>query len=639
MTARTIAWFAAALLTLSVGLAAATQPKRVLILHSFGPDFGDEYANDLRAELNQRWQGQLELYEDWLVGARFALAGEGDAPLASYLGNLFRDHPLDLIITIRGPAANFIQKYRRALLPSTPVLLTDVEERRVALPLTANDTAVVFAVSIASLVESIVRIRPQTTSLVVVIGNSPVEQYWIGQVRSDLRPFGDRLSVTFLNGLSFGDLLKRVAALPPGSAILFMLLTPDVAGIPRDETTALTELHAAANAPIFNFFDAYFGEGIVGGPMISGEEFVDKAADAAVRILAGERASDIRIAPIRPAAPQFDWRELKRWKIREADLPPGSIVRFRDRPVWERYRWQITAIGSVILLQTVLIVGLLYERRLRKQAEIDAHQRIAELAHMNRRATVGELSASIAHELYQPLGAILRNTEAAELMLASRSADLTELTEILGDIKRDDQRASEVIRRLRALLAKQPIEAQQIDLNEMVGEVLDFLSAQASARGITLRSSLAAEAPRVRGDRIQLQQVILNLVLNGMEAIAAASGGERLIIARTAQGGDTAEVSIEDSGTGVPADKATQLFEPFFTTKQAGMGLGLSIARTIVTSHGGKIWAENRSGGGAAFRFTLPLAKAKSHESAHAEARSRDASQPGIAANEPAAPA
>jgi len=252
---------------------------------------------------------------------------------------------------------------------------------------------------------------------------------------------------------------------------------------------------------------------------------------------------------------------------------------------------------------------LFFEQRRRRKAEIEARQRMVELAHMNRQATAGE-SSSIAHEINQPLGAILNNTEIAELLLNSPSPSLDDIKEIIAEIKRDDQRASEVIKRLRSLLSKAEVQAQDIDLNDTVREVFELLSVQASSRDVVLGSAPSSQVVRVRGDRIQLQQVILNLVVNGMDAMANGSVRERKITSRTVLADGVAEVSIADCGPGIPSDKLPHLFEPFFTTKEHGMGMGLSISRTIVEAHGGRIWAENQTGGGAIFRMSLPLAKA-----------------------------
>jgi signal transduction histidine kinase len=591
-------------------VAHAEPPKRVLMLHSWGPEFGDLYAKDMRVQLSRQMPGRLELYEEWLVSARFA-DRQDDAAFAGYLNTLFAEHPVDLVITLGAPAANFVQRYQQSLFHSTPELFTDVEERRVSGRLLApNETAVAISVSFPEVVENILRVRPQTSTLAVVIGNSPIEKFWVGQLRDTLAPLRNRIKLTFLTDLPFNEVLKHVATLPARSAILYILLSPDIDGIPQDEGTAFAQLHSAANAPMFSYTDAYIGKGIVGGPLISGEEQGRETVGVAARLLAGEHASDIKLPPITLGKPQFDARELKRWDIRESDLPPGSAILFRQPSAWERYRWLIIGVAAILALETALIAMLLDQRRRRRIAELDAHHHLADLARMNRRSTMGELSASIAHEINQPLAAILYNTEAARTMLDKPSPDLAELKEILADIARDERRAYEVIRRLRNLLAKTPAETQEVDLNEVVREVFEFLAGQAAARGVTLNTSLAAQPLYIHGDRIQLQQVILNLVINALDAIADAAGAERRVIGRTALAdGTSAEVSIEDSGPGIATDKLNQIFEPFFSTKKAGMGMGLSIARTIVASHGGRIWAENLQGRGAVLRIRLALAK------------------------------
>ena len=229
---------------------------------------------------------------------------------------------------------------------------------------------------------------------------------------------------------------------------------------------------------------------------------------------------------------------------------------------------------------------------------------------MNRRSTVGEMSASLAHELNQPLGAILAHTETAEMIVGSPSPDMDVIKAIVADIKRADMRAAEIIQRLRSILKKVPYETKDFDLNEVVREVFDFLAVQAGERDVVLSNVPAEQMLQVHGDRIQIQQVILNLIVNGMEAMADEPGAQRKIIGRTGQLDDTfAEISIYDFGPGISATDLEKVFDPFFTTKTEGMGMGLSIARTIVQTHGGRIWAENHATGGAVFRLALPFAK------------------------------
>jgi signal transduction histidine kinase len=338
----------------------------------------------------------------------------------------------------------------------------------------------------------------------------------------------------------------------------------------------------------------------------------EKTVNAAIRILGGEKPGDIKIEPIGFASPKYDWREIRRWGISESNLPPESEVQFREPSIWERYSWQLALIGSVILVQGVLISGLLHERRRRRLAEVESRQRLAELAHVNRYSTAGELTTSIAHELNQPLGSILINTETAELMLKGSSPNLDEVREILADIRRDDQRASEVIRRLRSVLKKTPFEVRDIDLNETVREAIGFMRALADGRGIALMYAPAATELPIRGDVVQLQQVVLNLIMNAMDAISGVQVGKREIGVMTSRSGAYAEIRISDSGPDIAASDLKNVFDRFFTTKPHGMGMGLAIVRTIVEAHHGQISVENQLSGGALFTIRLPIARGRS---------------------------
>jgi signal transduction histidine kinase len=370
---------------------------------------------------------------------------------------------------------------------------------------------------------------------------------------------------------------------------------------------ALRLLYSVAKAPIFSFDDAFFGTGIVGGPMTSVSDGARTTSEVVVRILGGEKPADIKTPPLEYGPPKFDWRQLQRWGIAESRLPSNSEIFFREPPAWHAYRWQIALVCAVIFLQAALITRLLQEQRRRRHAEVQSRQRMSELAHVNRFSTAGELTATIAHEINQPLGSIHTNAETLELMLKSSPLDLDEIKAIVTDIRRDDARANEVILRVRSQLKKAPLETKDADLNDIVRETIDFLSALAIARQVQMRTSATPSSLPIRGDRIQLQQVILNLVVNAMDAMANVPMSERKMLISTTRFDDIAEVAISDAGPGIPSDKFREVFEPFYSTKTSGMGMGLSIARTIVEAHDGQIWAENLPSGGAFVRVKLPL--------------------------------
>jgi two-component system sensor kinase FixL len=249
----------------------------------------------------------------------------------------------------------------------------------------------------------------------------------------------------------------------------------------------------------------------------------------------------------------------------------------------------------------IVIIRDITDRKLVEEAHRD-------LIHASRVAALGELTASIAHEVNQPLGAILSNAEAAELLLESESPPLDELRKILADIRNDDVRAGEIIHHIRLLMRKRALKRGSLDVNELSAEVVRLMETEVQRRNVSLNTEFTAAPATIFGDRVHLQQVLMNLILNGMEAMADIPAAERRLYVRTASNGQRrVEISVTDSGRGIPPEKLPRLFDSFFTTKENGMGLGLAIARSIIDAHHGRIFAENNSDGGATFRFDFPV--------------------------------
>jgi signal transduction histidine kinase len=246
-------------------------------------------------------------------------------------------------------------------------------------------------------------------------------------------------------------------------------------------------------------------------------------------------------------------------------------------------------------------VALEITRRERQLREVQT-----ELAHANRVATIGQLTASITHELRQPMAAVRTHASAALRWFNKTPPDLTEVRDALAAIVRDTDRAGDVVARIEALMRKAPPRKEIFDLNEAIMEVIVLTRSEATKTGVTVRTQLASCLPRIDADRVQLQQVMLNLIVNGIQAINDVADGQRDLVVTTEGTEDSVRVGVRDTGPGLSPEKFERLFEPFYTTKPNGMGMGLSICRSIVEAHGGRLWATGRASQGAVFEFTIP---------------------------------
>jgi signal transduction histidine kinase len=272
------------------------------------------------------------------------------------------------------------------------------------------------------------------------------------------------------------------------------------------------------------------------------------------------------------------------------------------------WRWDELIVEPLRVPQGGAVV-MLTDATARKRAELEAEAHRAEAAHAARGATLGELAAGLAHELNQPLAAILTNVQASQRLLSSEPLRTELLRDIMNDIAADDVRAAEIIRRMRALLKKGQRDVQPLDLSQLAADVLRLVASDAILRRVRVHSQLEPDLPGIVGDRVQLQQVILNLVVNGLESMSEVAPGLRHLTIRTAQpDADRVEVTVQDTGPGISAEILDRIYEPFFSTKPEGLGMGLSICRSIAEAHGGRLEASNNPAGGATFVFALPVA-------------------------------
>ena len=364
-------WATVVILACASVSGAQTEPRQVLLLYSYERDFASHnaFATMFRPELSRSFGEPIDFIEVSLQAARLNPSASEESIVNEVRSTLPRRR-LDLVVPIGGPAAVFAQTYRQQLFPTTPMLLAGVDRRFVQnrAP-AANDTAVAVEHDPPQMIETILRLLPDTRTVFVVIGASQFEQFWLQEVKRGLRRFEDRLTFIWTNELSFEEMLKGCASLPPHSAIFYGVLSLDAKGVRHAEERTLGALHAAANAPIFGLHSTQLGRGIVGGPLLSIEDLSRNTATVAVRMLRGESPQSLTTPTQVAATPAFDGRELRRWGIGEDRLQPGSVVLFREPTAWQRYRPQIIAGATFASVQAVVAIALLASLVKRRRAE------------------------------------------------------------------------------------------------------------------------------------------------------------------------------------------------------------------------------------------------------------------------------
>jgi signal transduction histidine kinase len=593
---------------------AAGKPRTILVLYSNSRllPANQEFDRGFRATLLNTPDRQVVLFEEFLGSPRFA-GRAYEQTMSRYLLGKYGSGPPAVIVTVSEAALDFVLRNRAGLFPRVPVVHLAVPRPflRPLAPLPADVVGVPVDYDVAGTIGLALRLHPRARRLVLVTGASAADRVWEARVREETRCFAPRAAREFLAGQPTEVVLKRLRELGHDAVVFTPGYFQDGAGrdfAPREAAAAMA---AASAAPVYGPYDTFVGAGVVGGRMPDFEDMGRQAGELAGRLLDGVEPAALRPPKAVPTNWVLDGRQVHRWGIDARAIPGDAVVRFRTPAFWEVYRREALAGAAALMVQAGLIIWLVLERRRRRRAEQSSQEHRLDLARAARFAVAGTLTGAIAHEINQPLGAILSNTDAAELILESGADRCDQLRGILPDIRRDALRASEVIRRLRGLLAMQEVERRPFDLSETAREVEAMLRAEAQRRRVSLYIGPVATSATMVGDRIQIQQVLLNLVLNAMDEVAGLPDGRRRVVVSVERLARGVVIAVRDFGRGIAPEHMAKIFDSFFTTKQGGMGLGLSVAKMLVEAQGGRIWAENGLTEGAVFRVELPASGAK----------------------------
>jgi signal transduction histidine kinase len=589
--------------------AAPPAPWRVVILTGADPTQPAVQRLDrrFREALSAAAPQGAAIFADHLDSLRFE--GTDLAPeFLTLLQKKYAHQKIDLVVGLTEFSLDFIDRHRDRIWPGTPVLVYGIDEQSLLAPaLPAGISYQPWRLEIDATLALAETLQPRARRLVLVSGASPFDRQLAERAAAAAaRRAPDRwTAVEAWNGLTLDELRSRLATLDAGTAVLYTSMYRDRLGGAHFPVGALSAMTKVSGAPIYGVFQTYFDGGLTAGSVVDFDAVAERAAVMAAALLVG--APPATGAPLLPNC-VADATQLAAFGIDASRLPAGCELVNARPGLWQEHHTAVLLAAAVLLLQSASIAGLLWQRRRRQVAEGDALEQRIELGRATRLAAMGELSAAIAHEIRQPLSAILSNTDAAEMMIDSGQIDVQQLREILADIRSDDLRAHEVIRRLRALLQKQQVEHAPLDLHTTLGGALALLAPEAERRQVRLEPQFDARRSTVVGDAIQMQQVLVNLVRNAMDAMDGVAPEQRRVQLSTTDADAGFELRVKDSGHGIAAENAPRLFDSFFSTKPRGMGMGLSIVRSIVEAHGGSVRAESAAGQGSSFVVQLPLA-------------------------------
>ncbi|HTQ51322.1 MAG TPA: ABC transporter substrate binding protein [Candidatus Acidoferrales bacterium] len=582
--------------------------KRVLMIFNEGRDVPGNIVLEqaVRAELQRTCTNRIEFLTEFLDASHFS-DKEHFQVFQDYIGKKYARQKLDLIVAFPSRDYRLAGDLPKALFPNVPVVFVAINEMEVPESLhNLGITGIVQRFDIRGTLGLIMRLQPDTRRIVVIGGVADVDRATLGQI-ADASHALEGIEFDFWTNRPAVELPRALKSLPEGTVVLVSTMINDVNGQTFYMAQLAQVVASSASVPVYVFGAWVLGSGAVGGSVVDSEDLGARTAQLAARVLNGTNPESLPIEVATKGIPMVDWRALEHWDIKPGRLPAGCVVRYRPHTVWEGHRALILFVGAVLLAQAMTIAALLVQRRQRRRAELEIQRQRTELAHVSRVSTLGQLASALTHELNQPLGAILRNAEAAEIFLQNNPPKLEEVEAILADICRDDRRAGDVIDRMRTLFKRRGLAAGPLDLRSLVEDTVALARPDAETRQIQISVQVPSQLPAVNGDRVHLQQVLLNLILNGMDAMNSTPKLERRLTIRVSEATDgNLLVAVSDRGTGIAPEEIVHIFEPFFTTKPDGMGMGLAISRTIIQAHGGEIRAANNALGGATFAFTLP---------------------------------
>lgn len=593
-------------------VAEAHTPSSVLVIDQEGatrPAFV-RFMKGFRRGLGAVAAGPFDVFVENLDLARLKRDPRDVDQAAGWLREKYGDVQFDVILPTGLVSRSFVLANRQAFSPGARVVGVD---RPGVPPPAAADLPHYTSVQTASPMTATVTLARRlfpTANQLAFIGQTQPHPRYEAFIEQEAAAAAEQAGMAFLPlvDLAVTDLLEAVGRLPRDSLVVYLGHWGDSESGTAVPAELLERICTATAAPVFGLSDSYVGHGIVGGACID----LIALGEATGRLVAdpGEPRSGPATVPL---VNVFDERALNRFGIPRSQLPPGSQVQFEATGFWKRYWPEAVGIAALVAAQAALIASLIVNLRRRAAAERLVGSQRDLVIHAGRVSTLGEFAASLAHELGQPLGAILNNVEAADMLLRRNpldAADQAELRSIIADIAADERRAGDVLDRIRAMVRRQRFSRGPVEPPALIRGVQALAGSRCATAGVALQIDCGANSAPIAGDPVLLQQALLNLISNAVDALChrPPSGGKpgtiRLACRTVA---DQVEIVVQDDAGGLVQNDVTWALEPFHSTKQDGLGVGLTIVQSIMDQHEGRLILENDAGRGLTARLRLPV--------------------------------
>ena len=593
----------------------AETQKSVLLFYSQRSDLESNITVDrtIRSTLETVFH-DLDYHSEYIDTTRFP---EPDYQLAlrDFLRRKYARQKFDLIITVAGTALRFVRAFGSELFPGTPVVTWGGRDVIASWGAGPPVTGVLEKVDLKGTLEVILRLQPDVRQVIVLSGASRSDRYYEGLARRELREYEGRVAFTFLAGLPLEDVKKQVAHLPPRTAILFLNISEDGTGKKLLNHMILPEITQAAKAPVYGITASKLEYGIVGGSLLDQETLARETADVALRILRGERIESVPFIESKSTVPMVNWRELHRWGISEARLPPGTVVRYREPSVWDLYKWHIIGVFSLCTIEAVLIAWLLVHRARRRRVEeivkqvnveleLCVSQRTAELEAKTRELET--FAYSVAHDLKAPLRGI---DGYSRLLLEDYAETLHgEGRTFLHTIRSSTVRMNQLIEDLLAYsrLERRQLASSRINPRSLIAALVEEKSDELKQTGASLSVDVSCE--EVMADPDGMAQALRNLLDNAIKFSRHVDAPRIEIGGKCLERG--CRIWVRDNGVGFDMKYHDRIFELFQCLhpigNHSGTGVGLAIVRKVMERMGGRAWAESSPGQGATFYLEVP---------------------------------